>query len=342
MKHFYPRLVVLLAALGMVAVGTSTPSSARAVAETGQDPSLTSVGPLAFAPDGTLFAADNLEAAPIYRARPRRQASGGGARAPRASTPRSEAGRDARHRRRPRSRSPTSPCTRRSRNSFVAVMRGQGAGAAARRSSASTAPARSISVSLRGAEVPEASTLPNAPAASTPAAATRAPSSVTDMALVNGRLWVAGLSNEEFASKLCADPVSVRTADSGTSVEIYHGNHGALETRSPVYAFVPYTIDRPAEHHRRLHLHAAREVPGVGARSPARRCAARRSPSSAPATGRSTWSLYKKDGKEFLLMSNTSRGVMKIPTDDVRARAAPITAPVTAKPAACRSRRSRR
>ena len=25
--------------------------------------------------------------------------------------------------------------------------------------------------------------------------------------------------------------------------------------------------------------------------------------------------VYKKDGKEFLLMSNTSRGVMKIPTD---------------------------
>ena len=37
--------------------------------------------------------------------------------------------------------------------------------------------------------------------------------------------------------------------------------------------------------------------------------------------------VYKKDGREFLLMSNTARGVMKIPTDNF-ATATPITAPV--------------
>ena len=37
--------------------------------------------------------------------------------------------------------------------------------------------------------------------------------------------------------------------------------------------------------------------------------------------------VYKKDGREFLLMSNTARGVMKIPTDSF-AGAAPITQPV--------------
>jgi hypothetical protein len=38
--------------------------------------------------------------------------------------------------------------------------------------------------------------------------------------------------------------------------------------------------------------------------------------------------LYKKDGTDFLLMSNNSRGVMKIRAGDV-AGASPITAPVT-------------
>ena len=38
--------------------------------------------------------------------------------------------------------------------------------------------------------------------------------------------------------------------------------------------------------------------------------------------------LYKKDGKEFLLMSNNSRGVMKIPTADF-GTAPGITAKVT-------------
>jgi hypothetical protein len=37
--------------------------------------------------------------------------------------------------------------------------------------------------------------------------------------------------------------------------------------------------------------------------------------------------LYKKDGKEFLLMSNTARGVMKIPTATFGSET-PITAPV--------------
>ena len=33
-----------------------------------------------------------------------------------------------------------------------------------------------------------------------------------------------------------------RTADRGTSVEIWHGSHGQFETRSPIYSFVPYTV----------------------------------------------------------------------------------------------------
>ena len=47
------------------------------------------------------------------------------------------------------------------------------------------------------------------------------------MAFIDGRLYIAGLSNEEFASKLRVGGVSVRAVDNGTSVEIFHGNHGA-------------------------------------------------------------------------------------------------------------------
>ena len=53
------------------------------------------------------------------------------------------------------------------------------------------------------------------------------------------------------------------SADRGTSVEIFHGNHGQLETRSPVYTFIPYTVNGEAEPHRGLPVHAAREVPGL-------------------------------------------------------------------------------
>ena len=40
--------------------------------------------------------------------------------------------------------------------------------------------------------------------------------------------------------------------------------------------------------------------------------------------------LYRKDGREFLLMSNTDRGVMKIPTDRF-ATAPGITTPISDK-----------
>ena len=59
--------------------------------------------------------------------------------------------------------------------------------------------------------------------------------SITDMAFVDGKLFVAGLSNEEFASKLRVRAIPVRGGRcADTSVEIYHGNHGQFETRSPV------------------------------------------------------------------------------------------------------------
>ena len=51
------------------------------------------------------------------------------------------------------------------------------------------------------------------------------------MAFVDGRLFVAGLSNEEFSSKLRSVRYPFATADNGASVEIFHGNHGPFETR---------------------------------------------------------------------------------------------------------------
>ena len=84
------------------------------------------------------------------------------------------------------------------------------------------------------------------------------------MAFVDGTLWVAGLSNEEFASKLRAIPYPFASVDHGTSVEIFHGNHAAVETRSPVYTFVPLHAQRQAAPDCRLPVHAAGQVPAIG------------------------------------------------------------------------------
>jgi len=62
--------------------------------------------------------------------------------------------------------------------------------------------------------------LPNAPAAIPGAQNSARTSSITDMAYVDGRLYVAGLSNEEFSSKLRSVSYPFNQVDGGTSVEI--------------------------------------------------------------------------------------------------------------------------
>jgi hypothetical protein len=167
-------------------------------------------------------------------------------------------------------------------------------------------------------------TLPNPPAATDGPRNPRG-DVVTDMAFVDGRLMVSGLSNEEFASKFRSLPYPFTAADAGTSVEIFHGNHGRLETRSPVYAFIPYTVNNKKELIAsylctplvRFPIDSLNGAKVVG--TTIAELGNRNRPLD--------MILYSKGGREFLLMSNNSRGVMKIPTDSF-ATAAPITEPV--------------
>jgi hypothetical protein len=211
-------------------------------------------------------------------------------------------------------------------NSFVAVMRGQGANAkpALLRIDGAGKVDLVAAESLKSTSV----TLPNPPAATTTGRNNRS-QSITKLAYANGRVWVAGLSNEEFASKLWSVAYPFTKADNGTSVEIYHGNHQMLETRSPVYAFVPYTIDNQPYIIGAYLCTPLVKFP-VSALAPGTKYRGTTIAELGAGNRPIDMVLYKKNGKEFLLMSNTSRGVMKIPTQDF-ATAAPITAPVTSE-----------
>lgn len=140
--------------------------------------------------------------------------------------------------------------------------------------------------------------------------------SITDLAFVDGQVIVAGLSNEEFSSKLRAIVYPFSDADAGTSVEVFHGAHGKLETRSPIRTFVPMIVaGKP-------HLLAAYTCtplvkfpledlkPGKKIRG-----------TTVAELGNRNRPLdmivYNKDGKSFILMANSARGVMKIPTENV-------------------------
>jgi hypothetical protein len=61
--------------------------------------------------------------------------------------------------------------------------------------------------------------------------------SMTDLAFVDGELWVAGLSNEQFASALRRIPFPFGKSASMTTVEIFHTSHDRWETAAPIDAF---------------------------------------------------------------------------------------------------------
>jgi hypothetical protein len=150
--------------------------------------------------------------------------------------------------------------------------------------------------------------------------------SITDLAFVNGRVYVAGLSNEEFASRLLSIPFPFSETGKGTSIEIYHGAHGRFETRSPIRTFVPFDIDGEANL-----LAAYTCTPLVKIPVSELKPGSHLKGTTVAELGNQNRPLdmitYKKSGKDFLLLANSARGIMKITTEGMD-KAESITEPV--------------
>jgi hypothetical protein len=153
--------------------------------------------------------------------------------------------------------------------------------------------------------------------------------SITSMAFIKDRLFVAGLSNEEFASTLRAIPFPFKETDKGTGIEIFHGNHGRLETNAPIRTFTPFEINGQANL-----LASYTCTPLVRIPVEELKAGAKVRGTTIAELGNMNVPLdmivYQKDGKTFILMSNTARGVMKITTDGID-KVQPITARVGGK-----------
>jgi hypothetical protein len=136
---------------------------------------------------------------------------------------------------------------------------------------------------------------------------------ITHMAFTNGKLYVSGLSNEEFASKMRVIPYPFVTADNGASVEIYHGSHGQMETFSPVFTFVPYTIDGVPSIVASYLCTPLVKFP-VSALAPGSKVQGTTIAEFGNRNRPVDMIIYKKNNQDFILMSNNVRGVMKVPT----------------------------
>ena len=133
----------------------------------------------------------------------------------------------------------------------------------------------------------------------------------TDLQFTGGQIIVAGLSNEEFASQLRVLPFPFQKAASGTSVEIWHAAHGRFETRSPIRTFAVFEVGgqpnvlaaytcTPLVRFPLSDLKPGSKVKGTTIAELGNR--------NRPLD----MIVYEKDGKDYLLMANSARGVMRV------------------------------
>ncbi len=176
-------------------------------------------------------------------------------------------------------------------------------------------------VKFAKAEIPN----PPAPGAAAKGQSLRA-ESITDLAFVDGRLFIAGLSNEEFSSRLISVPFPFTDKPDGAAIEIYHGAHGRFETKSPIRTFVAYSINSEPYLLASYTCTPLVKVP-VAELKPGAHVKGTTIAELGNRNRPLDMIVYQKDGKDFLLMANNNRGVMKIPTEGAGS-AEKITEPV--------------
>ncbi len=331
--------LALVAVLTVAASGA--PSAAGTTATSGSTPTFKHIGKLAFGPEGVLFAADGQDVS-ITALQLANQMTGGtaGTKDIPAIDQKIAAllGTDA------ASITITDMVVNpRPRNTFISAMRGLGAGSTPVLLRVDGAGKLDV-ISLDQVRYSRIA-VPNPPPAETALVlrdARKIPvanypdkvdrkglmgvQTITHMAFIDGDLYVSGLSNEEFASKMRVIPYPFKNADNGTSVEIYHGAHGQLETFSPVFTFVPYTIGGEKSIVASYLCTPLVKFP-IAALKPGSKIQGTTIAELGNRNRPIDMIIYKKNGQDFILMANNSRGVMKLPTSPF-ASASPINKPI--------------
>ena len=152
---------------------------------------------------------------------------------------------------------------------------------------------------------------------------------ITDLAFVDNRVFVAGLSNEEFSSALRAIPFPFNQADKGANVEIWHGSHNQFETNSPIRTFLPYKVNNEETILASYTCTPLVKIPVASLKGGAK---VKGTTIAEFGAGNTPLDMiaYSKGGKNYILMSNTSRGVMKFSADGLETYK-PITQSVADK-----------
>lgn len=150
--------------------------------------------------------------------------------------------------------------------------------------------------------------------------------SITDIAFVDGEVIVSGLRKGGSPSGVTTMVFPFNKADKGASLEIYHAAHGKSEDSSAIRTFVPFIINGEANLLAGFVCTPLVKFP-VSAVESSEKVTATTVAELGNRNRPLDMFVYQKGGKNFLLLSNSARGVMKISTAEIE-RPNGITEPV--------------
>jgi hypothetical protein len=154
---------------------------------------------------------------------------------------------------------------------------------------------------------------------------------ITDMAFIDGELYVSGLSGEEFSSKLRRIPYPFTNKTSAVQLEIFHPSHDRFETNSPIETFLPFTVNG------KMHI-----VAGYGC-APLAKFPLTEVKTKEQLRGVTVAELgggnrpldmiaFNDDGVDYLLIANSDRTLMQISSEDLDKQQAVVKGPTRVPP----------
>lgn len=150
---------------------------------------------------------------------------------------------------------------------------------------------------------------------------------ISDLTYNNGKVYVTGLSNQEFGSTFRAMPFPFTGKQQMSSLEIYHAAHGQYETHAPIKTFTTAELNG-SEYIIASYTCTPLVVFPASDLEPGKHIKGR---TVAELGNRNTpldMIVINQDNKSYLLLANSSRGMMKIDLSDVANFNESLTTPV--------------
>ncbi|MEM8568117.1 MAG: hypothetical protein AAGF85_16770 [Bacteroidota bacterium] len=140
---------------------------------------------------------------------------------------------------------------------------------------------------------------------------------ITSLKYSNGKLYITGLSNEEFAASMWVTPYPFKNEVSVSTLEIFHGAHGKYETHAPIRTFIPYDFDNK-EHIIAAYLCTPLVTFETASLENGKHVKGR----TVAEFGSGNYPLdmvpYTNNGKEYILMSNSQLPLLIFNPEDVK------------------------